>query len=279
MSPLTAGGRRAAEARAGEPFVAVVAGGTSGIGAAVARRLLEEGATVVAAGVDREEAERFESESASAHDETAALQTVVIDVSKPEGAQRLIQRATALGPLRVLVDCVGIQRYGTAEETSPEEFDEVLGVNLRSAFLLAKYAVPALRETGGGAIVIVSSVQAFATQAGVVAYTTTKAALNGLVRALAVDHAAEGIRVNAVCPGSVDTPMLRRAAERFAGEKTKEALLDDWGRMHPMGRLAMPEEVAEAVWFLASPRSSFITGTEVKVDGGLLAALGVKLED
>ncbi|HTW97301.1 MAG TPA: SDR family oxidoreductase, partial [Acidimicrobiales bacterium] len=169
----------------------------------------------------------------------------------------------------------------TVEETDLELWNEVLAVNLTTAFLLSKYAMGNLRAAGGGSIVLVSSVQARATQRGVVAYSTSKAAVSGLARALAVDHAHEGVRVNAVCPGSVDTPMLSSAASRFAGEGDGDvgALLARWGSMHPLGRLARPEEVAEAVWFLAGPHSSFVTGTELVVDGGLLAEVGVALPD
>jgi NAD(P)-dependent dehydrogenase (short-subunit alcohol dehydrogenase family) len=150
---------------------------------------------------------------------------------------------------------------------------------VRTAFLLAKFAVPYLRAAGGGALVNVASVQAFAAQRSVVAYTASKAALVGLTRALAVDHAHENIRINVVCPGSVDTPMLSAAASLFAEDGPVSALVERWGAMHPMGRVARAEEVAEAVWFLASPRSSFITGAELRVDGGLLAALGVTVND
>jgi NAD(P)-dependent dehydrogenase (short-subunit alcohol dehydrogenase family) len=259
------------------PWVAVVAGGSSGIGLASARRLLAAGAEVVIGGVDSGEVDAAVS-ALRADDPAARVRGVAGDCSEPAGAASLIEAAAAAGPLRVLVDSVGIQRYGTVEETTVETFDEVLAVNLRTAFLLCKFAVPRIRAHGG-AIVIVSSVQAFAAQSGVVAYAASKAALLGLVRATAVDHARDGVRVNAVCPGSVDTPMLRSSAGQFAPAGREEELLRTWGEMHPLGRVALPEEIAEAVWFLASPQASFISGTELEVDGGLLASLGVKVED
>jgi NAD(P)-dependent dehydrogenase (short-subunit alcohol dehydrogenase family) len=268
------------------PWVSVVAGGSSGIGLACAGRLLRAGSQVVLAGIDSGEVEKAVEALGETRpgadcgaDVGGAVLGVAADLSEPTQASQLLSAAAARGPVRVVVNSVGIQRYGTAEGTSVEEWDEVLKVNLRTAFLLGKFAIPHLRASGGGAIVNVSSVQAFATQTGVVAYTSSKAALVGLTRALAVDHARENIRVNVVCPGSVDTPLLNAAASLFAADGGASELLAKWGVMHPLGRVARPEEVAEAVWFLASPRSSFVTGAELKVDGGLLAQLGVSLED
>jgi NAD(P)-dependent dehydrogenase (short-subunit alcohol dehydrogenase family) len=136
-----------------------------------------------------------------------------------------------------------------------------------------------MRKRRGGAIVNLSSVQAFASQKGVAAYTASKGGINALTRAMALHHAEENIRVNAVCPASVDTPMLRWSAGLFRGDKSVEKLMEDWGKMHPMGRVARAEEVAEVIAFLAGPRASFVTGGDYKVDGGMLAALGVRLPD
>jgi NAD(P)-dependent dehydrogenase (short-subunit alcohol dehydrogenase family) len=152
-------------------------------------------------------------------------------------------------------------------------------VNLKGIYLASKHAIPQMRERGGGAIVNLSSVQAFASQKGVAAYTASKGGINALTRAMALDHAEENIRVNAVCPASVDTPMLRWSADLFKGEKSVEETVAEWGKMHPVGRVARAEEVAEVIAFLASPRSSFVTGGEYKVDGGMLASLGVALPE
>ena len=145
--------------------------------------------------------------------------------------------------------------------------------------LATKNTVPQLRRRGGGAIVNVASVQGHATQKGVAAYTASKGAILALTRAMAVDHAEDGIRVNAVCPASVDTPMLRWSADQFRGDATVDETVAAWGKMHPLGRVAQPAEVAEVVAFLAGPRASFVTGGDYTVDGGLLAALGVALPE
>lgn len=156
----------------------------------------------------------------------------------------------------------------------------MLDVNVKGCFLTVKHALPHLRASrGGGSIVIVSSVQAHACQSAVAAYTASKAALNALARSIAVDEAAHGVRANAVCPGSIDTPMLRSAARRFSDgtDAGEDALVRDWGLMHPLGRVGTAAEVAEVIAFLASGRASFVTGVRLPVDGGLLAKLPVVL--
>ncbi len=257
--------------------VAVVAGGARGIGLAAARKLAIEGASVVICS-DRED--QVEEAVAELREEGLEVSGTRADVTSSADMKRLMDFATeTYGGVDVLVNSAGIQRYGTVVETEVEVWDEVLDVNLKGIYLASRYAIPEMRKRGGGAIVNLSSVQAFASQKGVAAYTASKGAINALTRAMALDHAEENIRVNAVCPASVDTPMLRWSADQFEGEKSVEETVADWGRMHPVGRVAKPEEVAEVIAFIASDRASFVTGGDYKVDGGMLAALGVRLPE
>jgi NAD(P)-dependent dehydrogenase (short-subunit alcohol dehydrogenase family) len=257
--------------------VAIVAGGARGIGRAAARKLALEGASVVTCSDQEDQVEEVVAELREEGLEVSGTQA---DVTSSADMKRLTDfTAETYGGVDVLVNSAGIQRYGTVVETEEETWDEVLDVNLKGIYLASRYAIPKMRERGGGAIVNLSSVQAFASQRGVAAYTASKGGINALTRAMALDHAEENIRVNAVCPASVDTPMLRWSADLFKEEKSVEETVAEWGKMHPVGRVARPEEVAEVIAFLASERASFVTGGEYKVDGGMLAALGVRLPE
>jgi NAD(P)-dependent dehydrogenase (short-subunit alcohol dehydrogenase family) len=136
-----------------------------------------------------------------------------------------------------------------------------------------------MKKRGGGAIVAISSIQSYASQANVAAYTASKGAINALVRAMALDHAADNITVNAVCPASIDTPMLRWAADLFKGDMTQDEMIAQWGKGHPIGRVGKQEEVADLVAFLASDKARFITGADMKIDGGTMAKLGIALPE
>jgi NAD(P)-dependent dehydrogenase (short-subunit alcohol dehydrogenase family) len=257
--------------------VAVVTGGSLGMGKASAKLLAQRGAAVLLCG------RRQEHVDAAVREMTGAGLTVsglAADVGTAAGAEALIDQVVkSHGGIDILVNSAGIQRYGTVVETDEATWDEIFDTNVKAMYLTAHFAIPHMEARGGGAIVNVSSVQAFASQTSVAAYTASKGAINALTRAMALDHAKQKIRVNAVCPGSIDTPMLRYAAEVWKGDQTEDFMIESWGKMHPLGRVGTPEDVAELIAFLVSPRASFITGGSYTVDGGLLAAISVVLPE
>jgi meso-butanediol dehydrogenase/(S,S)-butanediol dehydrogenase/diacetyl reductase len=237
--------------------VAVVTGGSRGAGRAIVQRLGREGARVV-------------SVSRSRHDhQDDAVFEVTADISTPDGAQHVCDTAHEhFGRLDVLVNNAAVIFDGSVEETDVEVWDEVMAVNARGPFLCAKYAIPYLREAGGGAIVNISSINAEWAQPNLAAYCASKGAVLALTRAIAIDHAHEGIRATCVCPSYIRTEML----ERYYGDQDDPALARRAGAaMHPIGRVAEPEEIAALVAWLASDDAMYVTGHPILIDGGLLA--------
>jgi NAD(P)-dependent dehydrogenase (short-subunit alcohol dehydrogenase family) len=259
--------------------VAFVTGGSQGIGRAIAEVLAEAGASVGVCGLEADRVDETVAAIEAAGGRALGVPADVTDRASIGGAvSATLER---FGRLDALVTAAGIQRYGTAVDTDERTWDEVFAVNVKGVFLAANAALPHLRRADHGSIVVISSVQAHVSQAAVVAYSASKGALDAMVRAMAVDEARYGVRVNAVCPGSVDTPMLRASARQFSdgSEQGAQKLVEAWGRSHPLGRVARPREIADVVAFVAGDRASFLTGEDIRVDGGLLASAPVALPD
>lgn len=242
----------------------IVTGAAKGIGKACVAYFLNNGDNVIALDID-------EKSLSELNIGDAKLTVFACDVSKGKIVEETIQKAIEkVGEIDVLINNAGIQRYSTITETSEEEWDLVMSVNLKSAFLCAKYAIPSMQKKGKGVVINVSSVQAFITQQRVAPYTTSKTAMLGLTRSIAVDYAPK-IRCVAVCPGTVDTPMLRDAIRESENpEKVYQECID----MHLSKRICPPEEVAALIGFLAGENAGSITGQAFRVDGGLGILIG-----
>jgi NAD(P)-dependent dehydrogenase (short-subunit alcohol dehydrogenase family) len=244
---------------------AVITGAANGIGRATARVFAAEGARIVATDRDAAGLDRLHDELATTGAECVA---VVGDVSLPEDARRMIATAVEhYGRIDVLVANAGIIPLRTIVEATPEDWDEVMAVDGRGMFLSCKYAIEAMLETGGGSIVCLSSISGVAGQARQSTYGPAKFAASGLTKHLAVEWADKGIRVNAVAPGTILTEAVRRLPDEPGGAE----YIEEIRKVHPMGRLGEPDEVARAIVFLASDDASFITGAILPVDGGYLA--------
>ncbi len=247
--------------------VAAVTGGASGIGEATVRRFVAEGAQVAFADRDAERGQRVAAEIAAAGGKAVFVEA---DVAQEAKALAFIQRATdQFGQLNILVNNAGIRLYQTVVDASAESWDQILGVNLKSFAFCAKGAIPAMRRAGGGAIVNLASVRSITAGGGTLQYDTTKAAIAGLTRALAMDHSPEGIRVNAVCPGPIFTPFHDRRIK--AAGQTVEQYNSDAATRTMMKRPGTSEEVAACILFLASNEASYVTGSMLFVDGGMTA--------
>jgi 2-keto-3-deoxy-L-fuconate dehydrogenase len=233
---------------------ALVTGAGSGIGEAVARGLHAEGADVLLADV------RAEAVEAVAADLGERATPVILDVRDEQGVRRVA------GDLDVLANVAGIGSTTTAPETALDTWEDVFAVNARGTFLCCKHAIPAMVARGGGSIVNMGSIAGLVGLRNRAAYCASKGAVIALTRALAIDHVADGVRVNAVCPGTVDSPWVRRLVDDV-GES-----LDALRSRQPMGRLGAPDEIAAAVLYLASDDAAFVTGTAFVIDGGLTAA-------
>jgi NAD(P)-dependent dehydrogenase (short-subunit alcohol dehydrogenase family) len=247
--------------------VAAVTGGASGIGEATVRRFIAEGAQVAFADRDVERGQRVAAEIEASGGHVVFVETHV--EQEAEVAAFIQSAVDHFGQLNILVNNAGIRMYHTVVEASAESWHTILGVNLLGYVFGAKAAIPAMRQAGGGSIVNIASVRAIVAGGNNLQYDTTKAAVAGLTRGLALDHAADGIRVNAVCPGPILTPFHERRIA--AAGKTLDEYRAEAGARTMLMRPGTPQEVAACVLFLASEEASYVTGTCLFVDGGLTA--------
>jgi NAD(P)-dependent dehydrogenase (short-subunit alcohol dehydrogenase family) len=249
--------------------VAIVTGAGSGIGRAIAVGFADEGARVVV--VDKDESGGATTR-ALVTEAGGAAHLVVADVSRAADAERIVDEAVrAFGRLDALVNNAAVMVSKAVPELSEEEWDYVLGVNLKGVFLCSKQAILCFRRQGnGGTIVNLASVNSFYAEGGIAAYCAAKGGVQQLTRAMAIDHSAEGIRVNCICPGWIDTPM--NAA--YFGNPDARAFAD---QLHAIGRIGRPDEIAAVAAFLVSDAASFVTGASIVADGGFSAGLSKQI--
>ena len=247
---------------------AVITGGGSGIGKATALAFAQEGAQVVVADIQEEHAAATVSEI---NTNGGAAIAVVSDVTKITDAERItIAAIKAFGGIHYLCNSAGLQSYGTVETTSEETWDMTLNVNLKGMFLVAKFCIPEIKKQGGGAVVNITSVQGLQCQPNVSAYAASKGGVIAMTRSMALDYARDNIRVNCICPGAIDTPLLRFGAAEHGELNT---VLKAWGESHPIGRIGKADEIAKTVLFLCSEDAGFILGQPIVVDGGLTVGI------
>lgn len=246
-----------------ENKVALISGGARGQGAAEARMFAHEGAKVVIGDILEEEGRQVEAEI---NELGGDCLFVKLDVTSEADWQRAAETAvTQFGKLDILVNNAGIFKLGRVEDTSEELWDEIMGINAKGVFLGTKAAIPAMRQAGGGSIINISSVAGLIGTHYSAAYGASKGAVRLFTKATAIQYAKEGIRANSIHPGVIDTPMT--TPNLLAGEASRQRSID----RHPLGRVGVPEDVAFGALFLASDESSFMTGSELVIDGGLTA--------
>ena len=248
----------------------LVTGGATGIGRSIVEAFARQGASVAIADVNAPAANALAAEIGTAGGRAKAT---IGDVSSAADAARMsAETVAAFGVLNVLINNAGINPadgYYRIEEMPDDYFDRIIAVNLKGVFLMSKHALPHIRRSGGGAIVNVASVQGLQSMPRVGAYAASKGGVLSMTRGMALDYAPEGIRVNAICPGTIDSEMVRAVARKEVGDV--EATMRRYGSVHPLGRIGRTADIAEAAVFLASERASFITGESLSVDGGLMA--------
>ncbi len=244
---------------------ALITGAAAGIGRATAELFAREGARLVLADINTDGLSALRDSLA---DVTGDVVLVTADVSKPADARQMIEVAIEhYGRLDIAVANAGIIPLASIVEATPEGWDEVMSIDGRGMFLTCKYAIEQMVTTGGGSIICLSSISGMAGQSRQSTYGPAKFVASGLTKHLAVEWAGNGIRVNAVAPGTINTERVQQLPNEPGGPEYLEAVK----AAHPMGRLGEPSEVAKAILFLASDEASFITGAILPVDGGFLA--------
>jgi NAD(P)-dependent dehydrogenase (short-subunit alcohol dehydrogenase family) len=239
--------------------VAIITGGGSGIGKAIAQAFVREGAKVVIAGRDSKRLDRAATEIG------ADCLAVSADVSNVANVENLVSATiNRFKKINILVNNAAVLLPGTAESISEESFDQTFAINVKGLWLLSRAVLPYMRAAGGGSIVNIASVLSMVGARNRVAYSASKGAVMAMTKAMALDHAAENIRVNCIAPGIVETEMVARFSTDENARKQRVA-------MHPMGRFGQPQEVASAAVFLASDESGWTTGSVVTIDGGYSA--------
>ena len=245
--------------------VAIITGGTDGIGKAIAHVFTKEGAKVVIAGRNEEKGDRALRELKKAGEVTY----VKADVSDSQQVRRMIEDTVQrYGRIDILVNNAAICPPGDILTTTETTWNEVIDVNLKGVFLCSKFAIPHMLKNGGGAIVNIGSINSLMAMENEAAYDASKGGVLMLTKAMALDFARSNIRVNCICPGAIETPMLTASLDSAKDPKAARASLI---QKHPLRRTGTPEEIAQAALFLATKDSSFITGATIPVDGGILA--------
>jgi NAD(P)-dependent dehydrogenase (short-subunit alcohol dehydrogenase family) len=246
--------------------VALITGAASGIGQATAELLAEKGASIAIVDIKKNEGTAVVQSINKSGGKSLFMQC---DVTNESQCRQTVQKTKdELGGLDILVNNAGIIKRASLIETSEEEWDRTMAVNVKSVFLLSKFAIPLMYEAGGGAIVNIASGWGLVGGERAAAYSASKGAVVNLTKAMALDHGEKNIRVNCICPGDVDTPLLRSEAEQLG--VPLDTFLEE-ASQRPLKRPGKPEEIAQAVLFLASESSSFVTGSILVVDGGGLA--------